>query len=872
MKKCNLFISYSHKDEGYLEKFRAHLSSLKHKGILDSWCDRELVAGDQLDKELRDHLGSADLVAFLISADFLSSISCYVDELEATLKRIDNDSVRVIPVIIRTCDWQETAIGAYAAATKDGKPINEYRNKDEGWLEVITSIEKATKELVSLKSSGDGEEVSCAALNLELQPDFKSKLDDTEVVFHHPHKEQITLTDIFVSPDLKNTKKEYDELEKLIPAIDITNKSNSNERVLILGSEQSGKTTLAKVFFESVREQGCVPLLCGGEQISGTDVDRLIGGLLRVQYESLTKSEYLDQIGKRVFIIDDYQKLKLNNRYQSEFLERIARVSDKIIVLSDTGIKYDDSSFMEFADYSQYEILPFGNARRGELIDKWNSIGRQQTIEIQELYGLNDRMTMHVNSIIRKNILPRKPLYVMTIIQLLSTTTPSTYALTSYGHCYQSLILASLKKANIDTSSFDLYINYLTEMAYWIFLSKADEIDEPEFEQFKKAYSKKFLISSHEVVIRKLTEAGILRQVGGYIGFSYRYIFYFYVAKYLADTLHVGECKKVIENLCINLHTQKNANILIFLVHHSKDKAIIDEILFRAYAVFDGRKEATLDEGDTVYLLDYIASIPGLVIEQRDIQNERKKRLEKQDKIEELTTDTDSESDRNSEDKLERNEDGGQDFSDALADINRSARVVEIIGQILRNRYGSLDKAQLVELSKSAYSCGFKFLDFFLTETRENQEELLRFIQKVFRENTNHTEESIIKEARRFFLMLCYGASYSVVKKIADSIGYDELIPVFEEINAGANVTPVMKLVYLAIKLEFTKEIPKKELESVYLEFSGNPIAQRLLQELVIQHLYMNEVEYRDRQWISSKLKLPVRTQRLLQATQEKKG
>jgi len=84
------------------------------------------------------------------------------------------------------------------------------------------------------------------------------------------------------------------------------------------------------------------------------------------------------------------------------------------------------------------------------------------------------------------------------------------------------------------------------------------------------------------------------------------------------------------------MHTEENANILIFLVHHSKDGGIIDEILLHASVVFDGVKEARLDTDDTRYLLQYIASIPKLVIEQKDIEAERKTRLEKKDDMERL--------------------------------------------------------------------------------------------------------------------------------------------------------------------------------------------------------------------------------------------
>jgi len=83
--------------------------------------------------------------------------------------------------------------------------------------------------------------------------------------------------------------------------------------------------------------------------------------------------------------------------------------------------------------------------------------------------------------------------------------------------------------------------------------------------------------------------------------------------------------------------------------------------------------------------------------------------------------------------------------------------------------------------------------------------------------------------------------------------------------------SPAVKLINIAIKLEFTKKIPKKEISKLYADISNNPLTRRLLQELVIQHLYLNHVKYQDRQWISETLKIPITSQRALQAKKDRK-
>lgn len=863
MKPLRMFISYSHSDESYVNEFKKHLISLKRKQVIEEWHDRELTTGDKFDKEIERKLLDADLVAFMVSVDFLSSWYCYEVELKNTLSRIDNNNIRIIPIIIRNCKWKDTELANFLAATKDGTPINKYTDRDDAWTEVIDSIERAATKYNQTKGgqpiSRDGHTSNNDRNIVSINSNFLTYLEDTEIVFSHRHKEEIFLKDIFVSPDLKNIKSEFDEIDITTRAMDLIGTTRVPEKIVILGAEQSGKTALSKIFFSELWNNKQYPLLCNGKQIKNIDANKLFSQLIKDQYSGLTDEMFLSDKNRIVLIIDDYDKIKINIRHQCSLLSILSTIAGRIIIISGTSIRYDESKYVELSDFAQYEILPLGNLRRGELIEKWNCIGREETIDVKDLHDQNDRITTHLNSIIRRNILPPKPIYILTIIQLLDTSKPSDYSLTSYGHCYQSLIQSNLERVNIKPRDFDLYINYLTEIAYYIYNTKTYGINEAQLTDFKERYSEQYLVQSNENVVGSLLASGILRSQNDITGFSYRYIFYFYVAKYLADHLDIDNCKIAIEHLCKNINTEKNANILIFLVHHSKDKQIIDEILLHASVVFDGTTEARLDKHDTKYLLDYIATIPRLVIEQRDIDDERRSRLKEKDLIEEAT-----------------NEDADNDIEEThdafLSDINRSARVVEIIGQILRNRYGSLTKTQLRELTLSAYSSGLKFLSFFLTATREGQDYILEFIKKIFKENTKLSDDEIASEARSIFLMFCYGTSYSVIKKIANSIGSDKLMPIFDEIVLSGTKSPAMKLIHIAIQMEFTKKIPKRELSELYLELNGNPIAQRLLQEIVIQHLYLNHVDFQDRQWISSKIHLPIKSQRLIQSKSEHKS
>ena len=71
-----LFFSYSHKDEALRDQLETHLAMLRNQGLIESWHDRRIVAGSNLDDSIQASLETADVVLLLVSSDFLASAYC----------------------------------------------------------------------------------------------------------------------------------------------------------------------------------------------------------------------------------------------------------------------------------------------------------------------------------------------------------------------------------------------------------------------------------------------------------------------------------------------------------------------------------------------------------------------------------------------------------------------------------------------------------------------------------------------------------------------------------------------------------------------------------------------------------------------------
>ncbi len=146
-----LFFSYSHKDTALRDQLETHLAMLKHQSIIETWHDAKIIVGDQLDLKINKHLNSADIVLFLVSPDFLASAYCYGIEVKRAMQLHRRGKLRVIPVILRACEWHEAPFGRLKAAPKDGKPIRSWSDRDRAFLDVAQSIRNAAAEIKAQK-------------------------------------------------------------------------------------------------------------------------------------------------------------------------------------------------------------------------------------------------------------------------------------------------------------------------------------------------------------------------------------------------------------------------------------------------------------------------------------------------------------------------------------------------------------------------------------------------------------------------------------------------------------------------------------------------------------------------------------------------
>jgi len=140
-----LFFSYAHKDETLRDELATHLSMLQNQGLIESWHDRNIDAGQQWANAIDDRMNEADIILLLVSADFLASKYCYAIELKRAMERHEAGEATVIPVILRKVDWQGAPFGKLQALPKDAKPVTAWTDRDEAFTNIAQGIRRVVE-------------------------------------------------------------------------------------------------------------------------------------------------------------------------------------------------------------------------------------------------------------------------------------------------------------------------------------------------------------------------------------------------------------------------------------------------------------------------------------------------------------------------------------------------------------------------------------------------------------------------------------------------------------------------------------------------------------------------------------------------------
>lgn len=744
-----LFFSYSHKDEHCRDNVEKALHQLKREKLLNTWYDQKILPGQSIEARIRKRMNESEIFVFLFSQSFIASDACEKEWKYAKKIASNRQGIYRIPIILENCSWQDfLGDDDVKALPKDGKPVNEFSDPSVPFHNIYDGIRKVVNELRN---------------NFLPKQKFLEDIQKTDFL----SEKHIDLEQVFVFPTLScySTKpKEASVIEE-----EITNEKQILEKryVLIHGDDMSGKTALGRyiiLYLISINQ----PVLCLDlKSISGRPRE----DVLVDAYYSQFHGDYLIWKNERdkTLVLD-------NLSHDSDLIDFVAFFQnhfDNIIVTlsSDIFISFFRDE-KRLASFCEMKIEPLTHSKQEALIRKRLELSNSEETIAD---GKVDQVERQVNDIINvARIVPRYPFYVLSILQTYEGYMPNDLSITSQGHCYYVLIVASLIKSGISRKDEDINacFNFAEHWAFFQFTHKNDICD---FDQFLIDYRKDYILGNSVLNRMKGNNYGIFFDDGQ---FKAPYMYYFFLGRFLSRNKEA--CKSHIERICAENYLKENYLTLLFIIYHTSDDEVIDDILLRTMCTLDIAKPATLDSSETKKFSSLVEKLKNNILSEEGVDEQRR-------------------SERDSRDLNEQNKKADtQSEDDTINDIYRLLKNNEILGQVLRNKYGSIKITKLKEIVETITDGGLRLVNALL----RNEEEITELALYLHKKYPDHDIYEIKNRLQAFSFIW----TMLNVERVVAAVNHSEIIGIVTDVVEEKSTAAYDLIGYFA-RLDSSEEL-----------------------------------------------------------------
>jgi hypothetical protein len=753
--------------------------------------------------------------------------------------------------------------------------LYQYEEIYPGWL----SIQQSSKKNLNRFKLTDHQE--------------KWLADPGATLYYQYDEESITLDDIFVFPEMKDTY--IDESN-----INLNDKINSeillkvdplSNRCMIVGAEAIGKTILLKKLYTEFYEKGYVPVFIEGRDIKETSPDsfrKLLLRNVRIQYQH-SKIAEIEQIDPNSFfvLIDNFHHVDLSLKFKARFLDNNfiekegRKIYPNVIICGNDYLQFEDLIFKDdtfinpLLFFKNFRILPFGINMRYKLIEKWYRI-KKRRLEEREIIFKIDQAEQLINSNIGNDFFPKYPLFILVHLHKIDLERETELKTSSYGFYYEYLIMTTLGRKN--TELLDSYLTYLTQLAYFMYDKKCLDITGAEFKKFDRdIFRIKYRFSEdYSIIVKYLVSTGILDNNNDVFAFKYNYIYYYFIARYFRETISSELTKSELVKIVKHLYKDENANIIIFLTHLSKDTFILETVLNSSKEIFQEFPPLEINN-DCNAIDSLIATLPKLVVENENIKANREKIRKNVEKTESITTKPTYNSAKESESSSNNiTEEPTETEKMLMNSIRLAVKTLQVLGQIAKNYHGSLTITQLHDVVEESYMLGLRTANSFIVLLENNTNAVVELITErlseiITKKNSELSDDKKIElsddkkrdMAKILTFNLCVMVVGSMLKRISYAVGTEMLNDTYADLFEQYTWNSI-KLIDISIKLDQYQNFPMKEIIEANKYLKKKKLSDIILKIFVKFYLEMYPVGIETLQKISAELGLEMKTLRLL--------
>jgi len=234
-------------------------------------------------------------------------------EMHRTLERDRQGSVKILPVILRECDWRNAPFGDILAVPTDGKPIEDFSRRDKAYMEVVKVIRKAIVDQSHpiLPSSNIAPDSATLVQQLRAQQSEKIKHNYGKIRLLNGKNIDVDriYVDVYILERLSKSRmntidgmlRGFDPMQDRLamsprkdrkPGFEV---ANSSDKLMVLGKPGGGKSTflcnLAIACCNGEFQGNRIPVLLELKEIRNFDQCDLVR-LVQEELELIDESQY----------------------------------------------------------------------------------------------------------------------------------------------------------------------------------------------------------------------------------------------------------------------------------------------------------------------------------------------------------------------------------------------------------------------------------------------------------------------------------------------------------------------------------------------------------------------------------------------------
>lgn len=140
----NIFIVFNEKDSKICTRLETTLRPLESINQIVISHKGRITPGESILVYVNNKMDEADVILLLLSSDFLADDNIQTEELTLAIKKHQDKTAIVIPIVIRACDWRSTEKLKDLVPVLNGKPLisNKLQDEDESYLQIVEEFKK----------------------------------------------------------------------------------------------------------------------------------------------------------------------------------------------------------------------------------------------------------------------------------------------------------------------------------------------------------------------------------------------------------------------------------------------------------------------------------------------------------------------------------------------------------------------------------------------------------------------------------------------------------------------------------------------------------------------------------------------------------